>query len=197
MTSPKLRKKATKTKLDRKNPKGSIKRSLEPEEKEPTKRKTPQPPAPPKRRKRSQPEKPENPKEPSSGHPRAYLSPTPKVKASTSKEEAETPTKRKRVKASRKAALVEELPVAKSEPDYEPTEKPQGSKPAGVSEVVPAPATPDSSEDSSSDAKQHEPELKQMSAQLDSLRASTQAPARPPGGGGGRLVHLDTVSHSA
>ena len=77
------------------------------------------------------------------------------------------------------------------------TEEAQGSKPAGVSEVVPAPATPDSSEDSSSDAKQHEPELKEMSAQLDSLRASMQAPVRPPGGVGRRLVHLDIVSHSA
>ena len=184
MTSSKLGKKATKTKLKRKSPKGSVKHSLKPKEEEPTKRKTPQPPAPPKRRKRTQSEKPEKPKEPSSDYLRTYLSPTPKVKAfaaaSTSKEEAEIPMRRKRVKASRKAALVEELPVAKSEPDYEPTEEAQGSKTAGVDGDDTAPATPDSSEKSSSEEEQQEPESKDVSAQLDSLKASMQAQAKPP-----------------
>ena len=68
----------------------------------------------------------------------------------------------------------------KSEPDYDPTEEVQSSQPAGVSGAVAAPATPDSSEESSSEAEQQEPEPKDVGVQLDSLRASMQAQATPP-----------------
>ena len=51
---------------------------------------------------------------------------------------------------------------------------------AGVSGTVAAPATPDSSEKSSSEEEQQEPEPKDVNLQLDSLRASMQARAKPP-----------------
>ena len=91
------------------------------------------------------------------------------------------PAKKNKVKTSRRAAPVEELPVVKSEPpDEEPTAEVRDSQSTGVSQAVPAPATPDSSEDSSSEEEQQEAKPKATSDQLRSQKTATPAPIRPP-----------------
>ena len=92
--SKRERSKALKTNAKEKNPKGSVRRSLQQKEEKSAKRTIPQPPAPPKRRRRTQSEKPEGVKESAPEQPKAYLAPTPKVKAaaatSTSKESSDS-----------------------------------------------------------------------------------------------------------
>ena len=166
---------ATKHGVKKKVPKGSVQGNIDSKDSEGVKRKIPPPPALPKRARRSLASKAEKPVESPPDGSRAYLKPTPKVKAAAASEGTSTLLKKKRGSTSKKAAQVSDMSAVKIEADYDPIQDWDGSQDPGVAELDATETQPDSQSEEDQESDQQEPDHDKPLERLQAVKSALQS----------------------